>query len=121
MKRALKESIGTQLGTHLRTFGLSGLIIVLAIALSLASATAQKKSDPGVTDTEIKIGNIMPYSGPLSAYSVAGRAERPISARSTREAVSMAARSGSSPMTTPIVRQKRSSRRASWSRAMRSS
>src|SRR5262249_50427067 len=67
MKRAHKESIATQL----RTLGLSGLIVVLA----LASATAQKKYDPGVTDTEIKIGNIMPYSGPLSAYSVSGRAE----------------------------------------------
>jgi branched-chain amino acid transport system substrate-binding protein len=79
MKRALKESIGrqlgtrlrTQLGTQLKTLGLSGLII----ALALASAAAQKKYDPGVTDTEIKIGNVMPYSGPLSAYSVTGRAE----------------------------------------------
>src|SRR6202020_720210 len=30
---------------------------------------------PGVTDTEIKIGQTMPYSGPLSAYGVIGRAE----------------------------------------------
>ena len=67
MKRALKESIGTQLAT----LGLSGLII----AAALASAAAQKKYDPGVTDTEIKIGNIMPYSGPLSAYGVSGRVE----------------------------------------------
>jgi len=67
MKRALKESIGTQLAT----LGLSGLII----AAALASATAQKKYDPGVTDTEINIGNIMPYSGPASAYGITGRAE----------------------------------------------
>ena len=33
-------------------------------------AAAQKKYDPGVTDNEIKIGNIMPYSGPLSAYAL---------------------------------------------------
>jgi ABC-type branched-subunit amino acid transport system substrate-binding protein len=31
-----------------------------------SSANAQKKYDPGATDTEIKIGNIMPYSGPSS-------------------------------------------------------
>jgi len=36
---------------------------------------AQKKYDPGASDTEIKIGNIMPYSGPASAYSVIGRTE----------------------------------------------
>jgi ABC-type branched-subunit amino acid transport system substrate-binding protein len=40
-----------------------------------SSALAQKKYDPGVTDTEIKIGNIMPYSGPASAYGVIGRTE----------------------------------------------
>ena len=39
------------------------------------SALAQKKYDIGATDTEIKIGNIMPYSGPASAYGVIGRTE----------------------------------------------
>jgi ABC-type branched-subunit amino acid transport system substrate-binding protein len=67
MKRALKDSFRTLLGT----LGLSGLII----AIAMASATAQKKYDPGVTDTEIKIGNIMPYSGPASAYGTIGRTE----------------------------------------------
>ena len=38
-------------------------------------ALAQKKYDPGASDTEIKIGNIMPYSGPASAYGTIGRAE----------------------------------------------
>ena len=38
-------------------------------------AAAQKKYDPGATDNEIKIGNIMPYSGPLSAYAPIGRVE----------------------------------------------
>ncbi len=37
------------------------------------SAVAQKKYDTGVTDTEIKIGNIMPYSGPASAYGIIGK------------------------------------------------
>jgi branched-chain amino acid transport system substrate-binding protein len=67
MKRALRESFRTQL----RTLGLSGLII----AAAWAPAMAQKKYDPGVTDTEIRVGNIMPYSGPASAYSVSGRTE----------------------------------------------
>ena len=36
---------------------------------------AEKKYDPGASDAEIKIGQTMPYSGPLSAYSAVGRAE----------------------------------------------
>src|SRR3984957_19789178 len=43
------------------------------LALSAAPALAQKKYDTGVTDTEIKIGNIMPYSGPASAYGINGK------------------------------------------------
>ena len=38
-------------------------------------AQAQKKYDPGATDTEIKVGNIMPYSGPASAYATIGKTE----------------------------------------------
>ena len=38
-----------------------------------SSALAQKKYDTGATDTEIKIGNTMPYSGPLSSYALIGR------------------------------------------------
>jgi branched-chain amino acid transport system substrate-binding protein len=64
MKRALKDSFRTLLGT-----------LGLIIAIAMASAIAQKKYDPGVTDTEIKIGNIMPYSGPASAYGTIGRTE----------------------------------------------
>ena len=46
------------------------------LAVSLAgTASAQKKYDPGATDTEIKIGNIMPYSGPASAYATIGKTE----------------------------------------------
>ena len=48
---------------------------VILLTASGSSALAQKKYDPGVTDTEIKIGNIMPYSGPASAWSVIGRTE----------------------------------------------
>jgi branched-chain amino acid transport system substrate-binding protein len=45
------------------------------VALSTSSALAQKKYDTGATDIEIKIGNIMPYSGPASAYGVIGKTE----------------------------------------------
>ena len=39
-----------------------------AVAATATAANAQKKYDVGASDTEIKIGNIMPYSGPASAY-----------------------------------------------------
>jgi len=53
-------------------------ILSTAFALLAASSTgalAQKKYDTGATDTEIKVGNIMPYSGPASAYGVIGKTE----------------------------------------------
>src|ERR687892_1380910 len=55
-------------------------LAVLSTALGLLAASsngvlAQKKYDPGASDTEIKIGNIMPYSGPASAYGTVGRAQ----------------------------------------------
>jgi hypothetical protein len=40
---------------------------LLAAAMTATAANAQKKYDPGASDTEIKIGNIMPYSGPASS------------------------------------------------------
>ncbi|WP_249133382.1 MULTISPECIES: ABC transporter substrate-binding protein [unclassified Bradyrhizobium] len=48
--------------------------LIGSIAVS-GSALAQKKYDTGASDTEIKIGNIMPYSGPASAYGVIGKTE----------------------------------------------
>ncbi len=50
-------------------------IVVMGIAAAMPSAMAQKKYDPGASDTEIKIGNIMPYSGPASAYGTIGKTE----------------------------------------------
>jgi branched-chain amino acid transport system substrate-binding protein len=48
--------------------------IVLGLAVGSAGpAAAQKKYDPGASDTEIKIGNINPYSGPASAYGLIGK------------------------------------------------
>jgi branched-chain amino acid transport system substrate-binding protein len=58
----------------------TGKLAAASLALALIAATtstasAQKKYDTGATDTEIKIGNIMPYSGPASAYGIIGRTE----------------------------------------------
>src|SRR6195952_1414622 len=48
---------------------------VVAVALSASSAYAQKKYDPGATDTEIKVGQTVPFSGPASAYATIGKAQ----------------------------------------------
>ncbi len=48
-------------------------LLSAAAAAFAGSARAEKKYGPGVTDTEIKIGQTMPYSGNASAYGVAGR------------------------------------------------
>ena len=47
----------------------------LAIALSASPAIAQKKYDTGATDTEIKIGQTIPFSGPASAYATIGKTQ----------------------------------------------
>ena len=49
-------------------------IAFFTVALALAfPAAAQKKYDPGASDSEIKIGNTNPYSGPASAYGTIGK------------------------------------------------
>jgi branched-chain amino acid transport system substrate-binding protein len=58
---------------HLHLATLPAAFALLAAATT--GALAQKKYDPGASDTEIKIGNIMPYSGPASAYGVIGKTE----------------------------------------------
>jgi len=47
----------------------------VAIALSASPASAQKKYDTGATDTEIKIGQTVPFSGPASAYASIGKTQ----------------------------------------------
>src|SRR4051794_4309645 len=47
----------------------------LALALSVSTASAQKKYDTGATDTEIKIGQTNPFSGPASAYATIGKTQ----------------------------------------------
>jgi branched-chain amino acid transport system substrate-binding protein len=57
--------------SHLATLSAAAL----ALALTGGSALAQKKYDTGATDTEIKIGHTIAYSGPASAYGVIGKVE----------------------------------------------
>ena len=47
--------------------------VLLGLLLIAISAHAEKRYGPGVTDTEIKIGQTMPYSGPASSYGTIGR------------------------------------------------
>jgi ABC-type branched-subunit amino acid transport system substrate-binding protein len=55
----------------LRTLALAAALLAAALP-----AHAQKKYGPGVTDTEIRIGQTMPYSGPASAYGVIGKSQK---------------------------------------------
>jgi branched-chain amino acid transport system substrate-binding protein len=51
------------------------LVAFVILSLSSVPAHAGKLYGPGVTDTEIKIGQTRPYSGPLSAFGTTGKAE----------------------------------------------
>jgi branched-chain amino acid transport system substrate-binding protein len=62
------SSINLRLGVLLAGFAI--------FAGTSTGALAQKRYDTGATDTEIKIGNIMPYSGPASSYGVIGKTEQ---------------------------------------------
>ena len=55
-----------------RSLLLAGIAGVLASSVAAAS---EKKYGPGVTDTEIRLGQTMPYSGPASAYGIQGKAQ----------------------------------------------
>ena len=53
-------------------------LFLLALCAALGGHTAawaQKKYDPGASDTEVKIGQTMPYSGPASSYGTIGKVE----------------------------------------------
>jgi substrate-binding family protein len=52
----------------------SGFVLAIALTVGTGVALAEKKYGPGATDTEIKIGQTMPYSGPASLYSTVGKA-----------------------------------------------
>ena len=50
-------------------------VTALALVMSFAQAHAQKKYDPGASDTAIKVGQTVPLSGPASAYAVIGKTQ----------------------------------------------
>jgi branched-chain amino acid transport system substrate-binding protein len=57
----------------IRKFGPTAAIAAIALASIAGVNAADKKYGPGVTDTEIKLGQTVPYSGPASAFSSYGR------------------------------------------------
>jgi branched-chain amino acid transport system substrate-binding protein len=68
-------------------FAILRFVVVLAVTLLVGSAAAHadKNYGPGVTDTEIKIGQTFPYSGPLSVFATQARAEAAIFAKLNAE------------------------------------
>src|ERR1700730_5021965 len=58
---------------QLHRIGLSATAALGVAALLAGAAVAEKKYDTGASDSEIKIGNINPYSGPASAYRTIGK------------------------------------------------
>src|SRR5262249_356401 len=66
---------GVMMLSRLTTRSAAFTTALVATGARSGTALAQKKYDTGATDTEIKIGNIMPYSGPASAYGVIGKTE----------------------------------------------
>ena len=59
----------------MRRYLLASLAFAGTLSLTFAATAADKKYGPGVTDSEIRIGQTMPYSGPASAYGTIGKAE----------------------------------------------
>ncbi len=58
-----------------RPFRFALFVAAAALTVAATTAQAQKKYDTGVTDSEIKLGNVEAYSGPASAYGVIGKTE----------------------------------------------
>src|SRR5579871_4013522 len=50
-------------------------LVAIALALTSLGAISERTREQGVTDTEIRIGNIMPYSGSLGVFGDIGKAE----------------------------------------------
>jgi branched-chain amino acid transport system substrate-binding protein len=84
----------------------------LVLALSIPTAQAQKKYDPGASDTEIKVGQTVPLSGPASAYAVIGKTQAAYMKMINDQG-------GVNGRKTPIRLRRRLSRPASWSKATR--
>jgi ABC-type branched-subunit amino acid transport system substrate-binding protein len=58
----------------MRGHWVASVALIIDLGWSAGAAAADRKYDPGVSDTEIKIGQTMPYSGPYSVYGESGRA-----------------------------------------------
>ena len=59
-------------------FAKLAMVSAINLAISTTAAFAQKKYDTGATDTEIKIGQTVPFSGPASAYRLSAKRRPPI-------------------------------------------
>jgi len=95
-----------------------GFSAALAIfAASAVLAAEPNKYDTGATDTEIKVGNIMPYSGPASAYGVIGKTEQAYFNKINAEGGINGRKINFIPYETAIARPRPWNRRASSSRA----
>jgi branched-chain amino acid transport system substrate-binding protein len=60
---------------HQRVLSTLARAACLLLVAAAAPAHAEKKYDPGASDTEIKVGNFVPYTGVFSEYGTMGRAE----------------------------------------------
>jgi branched-chain amino acid transport system substrate-binding protein len=52
---------------------LASIIFAAIVGGAIRAEAAEKNYGPGVTDTEIKLGQTMAYSGPASSYGITGR------------------------------------------------
>ena len=102
-----------------KNLGKIGLAALLMTALASTANAQTRKYDPGATDTEIKIGNIMPYSGPASAYATIGKTEAAYFNRLNAEGGINGRKINFISYDDAIRRRRRSSRRASWSNPTR--
>jgi branched-chain amino acid transport system substrate-binding protein len=59
----------------LKTVAALSVLLVLALGAAVMAVAAERQYDPGVSDTEIVIGQTMPLSGPLSGYATFAKAE----------------------------------------------
>src|ERR1700740_3255371 len=50
-------------------------LVAIVLALTALSAVSERVREQGVSDTEIRIGNLMPYSGNLEIFGAIGKAE----------------------------------------------
>ena len=77
-RQVVESAFKLQLGGDIHMLHLSRSLLTagaaaLALALTATTGSAQKKYDEGASDTEIRIGNTNPYSGPASAYGTIGK------------------------------------------------